>query len=77
MNPHDYSTLRRKKDEQDSTTNADEEDDPVTAMIRRSGCLEEHYDVIECKYEKQDWRLCQDVVKAFRDCMEKSRKKGK
>ncbi|VDP34351.1 unnamed protein product [Echinostoma caproni] len=56
--------------------NIEEEDDPVIAMIKRTGCLEEHYDVLDCKYEKKDWRLCQDVVKAFRDCMNQSKRKS-
>ncbi|XP_029030197.1 cytochrome c oxidase assembly factor 4 homolog, mitochondrial [Betta splendens] len=47
----------------------DDEDDPVEQMISRTGCAELHYAVQECMAEKQDWRVCQDQVKTFIDCM--------
>nr|XP_061787199.1 cytochrome c oxidase assembly factor 4 homolog, mitochondrial-like [Nerophis lumbriciformis] len=47
----------------------DGEDDPVDRMISRTGCAELHYAVQECMAERQDWRACQDHVRAFKACM--------
>ncbi|XP_028277725.1 cytochrome c oxidase assembly factor 4 homolog, mitochondrial [Parambassis ranga] len=47
----------------------DDEDDPVEQMISRTGCTELHYAVQECMAEHQDWRVCQDQVRAFKACM--------
>ncbi len=52
----------------------DEELDPVEAMLKKSGCLELHYKVQECMFDTKDWRQCQDHVKAFRKCIEKSKR---
>ena len=52
----------------------DDEDDPVVEMIKKTGCLDQHNDIMECMFEYKDWRKCQDKVKLFRDCMSK---KGK
>uniref|UniRef100_A0A0R3UHX4 CHCH domain-containing protein n=1 Tax=Mesocestoides corti TaxID=53468 RepID=A0A0R3UHX4_MESCO len=49
----------------------DEEEDEVIKMIKRTGCLNEHNDIMECMFEHKDWRKCQDKVKAFRTCMSK------
>lgn len=46
----------------------DNEADPVEAMVARSGCLEQHYAVLECFAEKKDWRPCQGVLKTFQAC---------
>ncbi|KAK5640208.1 hypothetical protein RI129_011019 [Pyrocoelia pectoralis] len=43
--------------------------DPVEEMLKKTGCIEMHYKVIECFSETKDWRKCQDVVKDFRECM--------
>nr|KAI8731597.1 cytochrome c oxidase assembly factor 4-like protein; mitochondrial isoform X2 [Biomphalaria glabrata] len=59
----------------DSSANAEEEVDPVEAMINKTGCLQLHYAVQECIGEKKDWRMCQKEVTEFRKCMEKGRKK--
>ena len=32
--------------------------------------------VQECMFEKKDWRMCKDEVKAFRECVEGSKKKA-
>lgn len=55
-----------------------DEEDPVVRMIKNTGCLEQHYKVQECFFDKQDWRKCQQEVKDFKDCMRKSaiKKKG-
>ncbi|AWO99823.1 putative cytochrome c oxidase assembly factor 4 -like mitochondrial-like [Scophthalmus maximus] len=47
----------------------DDEDDPVEQMISRTGCAELHYTVQECMAEHQDWRVCQNQVQTFKDCM--------
>jgi len=54
----------------------DLDDDPVISKIRKTGCLEKHFDVLECIAESKDWRKCQEQVKSFRECItayEKSR----
>lgn len=48
-----------------------EDDDPVDAMLKRTGCLHLHHRVQECMAETKDWRQCQDVVKEFKHCMQK------
>ncbi|CAL1528647.1 unnamed protein product [Lymnaea stagnalis] len=53
-----------------------EEEDPVDAMINKTGCLKLHYAVQECIGEKRDWRLCQNEVTEFRKCMEGGMKKS-
>ncbi|XP_074102772.1 uncharacterized protein LOC141529912 [Cotesia typhae] len=49
-------------------------EDPVERMLKKTGCIELHYDVQECIAATQDWRKCQDVVQKFRVCMEKHQK---
>ncbi|XP_032680118.1 cytochrome c oxidase assembly factor 4 homolog, mitochondrial [Odontomachus brunneus] len=44
-------------------------EDPVEQMLKKTGCIELHYQVQECIAEHQDWRKCQDQVKKFRQCM--------
>lgn len=45
--------------------------DPVEQMLKKTGCIELHYQVQECIFETQDWRKCQDHLQKFRICMEK------
>jgi len=47
----------------------DDEIDPVEEMIKKTGCLELHYETQFCMAEHQDWRKCQNEVKRFRECM--------
>ncbi|XP_014358070.2 cytochrome c oxidase assembly factor 4 homolog, mitochondrial [Papilio machaon] len=47
------------------------DDDPVEAMLKKSGCLELHYKVQECIATTKDWRKCQTEVSDFRSCIEK------
>lgn len=61
--------LKKLKDEEE------EDQDPVEAMINRTGCLKLHYAVQECFGEKRDWRECQKEVTEFRKCMEAGMKK--
>ncbi|XP_014480706.1 PREDICTED: cytochrome c oxidase assembly factor 4 homolog, mitochondrial [Dinoponera quadriceps] len=44
-------------------------EDPVEQMLKKTGCMELHYQVQECIAEHQDWRKCQDQVKKFKECM--------
>ncbi|ELT95256.1 hypothetical protein CAPTEDRAFT_31064, partial [Capitella teleta] len=43
--------------------------DLVENAIKKTGCLELHYNVQECMADHKDWRKCQDDVKKFRRCM--------
>ncbi|NXH25854.1 COA4 factor, partial [Myiagra hebetior] len=47
----------------------EEGEDPLDAMIARTGCLEQHRQLQECMAEKQDWRHCQAPLRAFGACM--------
>lgn len=81
--PHNWKEQLNKRQEE-SVKNTEvkkeeeeeEEDDPVISMIKRTGCLEEHYAVIECQYDKKDWRACRSEVSAFRECMVKNAAKA-
>lgn len=67
---------RQEKDKAHTKEEEEEEDDPVISMIKRTGCLEEHYAVVECQYDKKDWRACRSEVKAFRECILKNAAKA-
>uniref|UniRef100_A0A0B7A3W9 CHCH domain-containing protein n=2 Tax=Arion vulgaris TaxID=1028688 RepID=A0A0B7A3W9_9EUPU len=56
-------------------SNDDDEEDPVDAMINKTGCLQLHIAVQECIGEKKDWRECQKEVAEFRKCIEAGMKK--
>ncbi|KAK4472518.1 hypothetical protein MN116_003763, partial [Schistosoma mekongi] len=72
MNHHDYSTPRDRSTGNTSIDGNDE--DPVVSMISRTGCLGEHNAILDCMDENKDWRYCQDLVKKFKDCMNKYKK---
>ncbi|KAH7696562.1 Protein T20D3.3 c [Aphelenchoides avenae] len=57
------------KDFEAAASSADE--DKVEALIRSSGCWDKHIAVVDCMGDKRDWRLCQDDLKRFRECMTK------
>ncbi|XP_014216152.1 cytochrome c oxidase assembly factor 4 homolog, mitochondrial [Copidosoma floridanum] len=50
-------------------------EDPLERMLKKTGCIELHYQVQECFAETQDWRKCQTEIKEFKKCMEVYRKK--
>ncbi|CAH0403943.1 unnamed protein product [Chilo suppressalis] len=50
---------------------ADEDDDPVESMLKKTGCLELHYKVQECIASTKDWRKCQTEVNDFKICIDK------
>ncbi|KAK3891415.1 hypothetical protein Pcinc_004714 [Petrolisthes cinctipes] len=47
----------------------EDEEDPVEAMISKTGCLEKHYAVQFCMADNKDWRKCQMEVKDFQNCI--------
>ena len=54
----------------ESSKEDEEERDPYELRIERSGCAAYHYQLQECYFEhNNDWRQCQQQMKAFRDCM--------
>ena len=65
--PHNRLRDKNKVEEED-----DEEDDHVIKLLKKQGCLKEHYDTQDCMAETKDWRQCQPQVKAFRACIAKS-----
>ncbi|XP_011299880.1 cytochrome c oxidase assembly factor 4 homolog, mitochondrial [Fopius arisanus] len=54
---------------------AEEDIDPVERMLKKTGCIELHYEVQDCIAETQDWRKCQDQVQKFKVCMGEYQKK--
>ncbi|NWR60802.1 COA4 factor, partial [Bucorvus abyssinicus] len=54
----------------------EEAEDPLDAMIRRTGCLGPHRELQECMAERQDWRHCQPQVRAFGECMARRQRPG-
>ncbi|NWV86196.1 COA4 factor, partial [Dasyornis broadbenti] len=61
---HAWSRAKTEQGEEE-----EEGEDPVDAMIARTGCLEQHRQLQECMAERQDWRHCQAEVRAFGACM--------
>ncbi|KAF3429158.1 Coiled-coil-helix-coiled-coil-helix domain-containing protein 8 [Melipona quadrifasciata] len=57
------------------TTHQQDVVDPVEEMLKKTGCMEIHYEVQECIAESQDWRKCQEQVQKFRVCMEEYQRK--
>lgn len=62
---------RRSRVERDE----DDEEDPVEAMISKTGCLEKHYAIQFCMADHKDWRKCQGEVKDFQQCITEYNKK--
>ena len=58
-----------------STIQQQDVEDPVEEMLKKTGCMELHYQVQECIAETQDWRKCQEQVKRFKVCMDEYKKK--
>ena len=58
-----------------STIQQQDVEDPVEEMLKKTGCMELHYQVQECIAETQDWRKCQEQVKRFKICMDEYKKK--
>ncbi|XP_046426480.1 cytochrome c oxidase assembly factor 4 homolog, mitochondrial [Neodiprion virginianus] len=54
---------------------AEDTEDPVDRMLKKTGCIELHYKVQDCIAETQDWRKCQEPVKQFKNCMSNYEKK--
>ena len=61
--------------EADTADNDNDDDDEVDEEEQRleaSGCKEEHFAVLDCMGDNgRDWRRCQDVAKALKECMAK------
>ncbi|NXJ72094.1 COA4 factor, partial [Rostratula benghalensis] len=47
----------------------EDEEDPLEAMISRTGCAAQHRELQECMAAGQDWRRCQPQLRAFGECM--------
>lgn len=46
----------------------------VVDKLTKIGCLNEHYKVQDCFFEKKDWRKCQVEVKEFKACLDRNKK---
>lgn len=51
--------------------------DPVEEMLKKTGCIELHYEVQDCISTTQDWRACQKQVQHFKQCMEEYQSRRK
>ena len=47
---------------QNSTPTDADDSDPVESMIKKTGCLDLHYALIDCMADHRDWRKCQPQV---------------
>jgi hypothetical protein len=55
----------------------DGEEDPLDAMLERSGCAKHHFALQDCYHaNSRDWRMCQTEMKAFQRCVTEQKKKG-
>ncbi|KAL0132619.1 hypothetical protein PUN28_000403 [Cardiocondyla obscurior] len=43
----------------------------VEEMLKKTGCLDLHHEVLDCISKLGDWRKCQTEVKKFKLCMDK------
>ncbi|KXN74798.1 hypothetical protein CONCODRAFT_76678, partial [Conidiobolus coronatus NRRL 28638] len=50
---------------------ADDEEDEFDLRIKRTGCYDNHIKLQDCYFDKKDWRLCKEEMKAFKACMDK------
>jgi len=69
--------MRRKNNPNEfieSETTLDD-DSPEKKVVERSGCAKHHYNLKQCVSTYGDWVKCQDLVKVFKDCMIKERKR--
>lgn len=47
-----------------------EEEDLQTKLLQQTGCKILNDKVLECFYDRKDWRACQEEVAQFRQCYE-------
>jgi len=72
-----HAKMRRKSNPNEfieSETTLDD-DSPEKKVVERSGCAKHHYNLKQCVSTYGDWVKCQDLVKVFKDCMIKERKR--
>ena len=51
-----------------ASDNNEEEEDYQDKILRETGCKELNDAVLECFFDKKDWRACQSEVTAFKQC---------
>ncbi|XP_047903978.2 cytochrome c oxidase assembly factor 4 homolog, mitochondrial [Anser cygnoides] len=66
---HSWSRRGSGKEKKEEEEEEEEGEDPVDAMIARTGCTAQHWALQECMAEQRDWRRCQPHVQALRHCM--------
>ena len=63
---------------EESQREGEEEKDAYELMLERSGCIKEHYALQDCFFDKgRDWRVCQEQMREFRECMTRNNKAEK
>jgi len=75
--PRNDAKMRRRSNPNEfieSETTLDE-DSPEKKVVEKSGCAKHHYNLKQCVATYGDWVKCQDLVKIFKDCMIKERKR--
>ncbi|KAJ7356087.1 Cytochrome oxidase assembly factor 4 [Desmophyllum pertusum] len=51
----------------------EEEEDPFDTRIKKSGCADLHYALMDCMDKQKDWRKCQEHVKGFKACIDQQK----
>jgi len=52
----------------------EDEEDPFDTRIKKSGCADLHYALLDCMDKHKDWRKCQEHVQAFKTCIDEKKK---
>jgi len=82
--PKDEKANREKTGKMRSQPNPNEfipsevtldDDHPEKKVVEKSGCAKHHYNLRQCVATYGDWVKCQDLVKNFKDCIIKERRR--
>jgi cytochrome c oxidase assembly factor 4 len=51
------------------------QEETIVEKLTKVGCLELHYKVQDCFFDKKDWRQCQVEIKEFKKCLDENKKR--
>lgn len=52
----------------------EEDEDEYTLRIKKTGCYDQYMKLLDCQFEKKDFRVCKDFVMGLKTCMAKYQK---